>query len=178
MTYQMIGGLCLSIIAGWIAGGLANWMSDHLPHWGVERKLPLIHRSEMPHHWTVWWYWRQQQCPHCGLRRPLRAPLLEIGTASLFAITFLLAPQEPLRFSVISFYALLLLTILVIDIEHRRVLNVMLGPASVVVLLLSAIPGMPGITSALLGGLVGFGFFLIVALIGRGQLGAGDVKLA
>ena len=39
-------------------------------------------------------------------------------------------------------------------------------------------PGMPGPEKALLGGAVGLGAFLALALVGRGALGAGDVKLA
>jgi len=35
-----------------------------------------------------------------------------------------------------------------------------------------------GLANALLGGLTGFGLFMILALLGRGKLGAGDVKLA
>jgi prepilin signal peptidase PulO-like enzyme (type II secretory pathway) len=177
-TLQLAVGLCLSVLAGLVAGGLGNWMADHLPHWSVARKMPLLHASEIPHYWTVWWYWRRQECAHCAVKRSLRAPLLELGTAAVFAVTFLLVPQEPLRLGVIFLYSLILLTILVIDLEHRLVLNVMIGPASILVLLQSTMPGMPGILSILLGGLVGFGVLLVMALAGRGKMGAGDVKLA
>jgi prepilin signal peptidase PulO-like enzyme (type II secretory pathway) len=177
-TLQMLSGLALSVLVGWVAGGLGNWMATHLPQWNAGRRLPPIRANELPHYWTAWWYWRRQACPHCAKRLSLRAPLLELSTAAVFGFTFLLAPQEPLRLGVIFFYSLILLTILVIDLEHRLVLNVMLGPASIIVLLLNIMPGMAGIQSVVLGGLAGFGVLLLVALAGRGKMGAGDVKLA
>ncbi len=75
-------------------------------------------------------------------------------------------------------YAAYFLAVLVIDLEHRRVLNVMTVPAAVMGLGLAALRGMPGLISAVWGGLVGLAIFLAVALLGRGRLGAGDVKLA
>ena len=56
--------------------------------------------------------------------------------------------------------------------------NVMLAPAAVVICLLSLLPGMPGLGSTLLGGGVGLVVFFVLYIIGRGRLGAGDVKLA
>ncbi len=76
-------------------------------------------------------------------------------------------------------YTAFLLTVLAIDLETRRVLNVMVGPAAVVALLASFLPGMPGPVAALVGGAAGFGGFLVLFVIGRGRaMGFGDVKLA
>ena len=75
-------------------------------------------------------------------------------------------------------YAAFLLTVLVIDLEHRRVLNIMVGPAAVVVLALSLLPQTPSLQSSLIGGAVGLGLFMLVYLLSRGHLGMGDVKLA
>ena len=54
----------------------------------------------------------------------------------------------------------------------------MLAPAAVVVILLSFGVGPLDPWQTLLGGLAGFGLFLLLAILGRGALGAGDVKLA
>ena len=75
-------------------------------------------------------------------------------------------------------YGLFLLAVTVIDFEHHRVLNIMLAPAAIVVAGLSLLPGVPQPLDMLLGGAVGFGVFLLLAIIGRGALGMGDVKLA
>jgi leader peptidase (prepilin peptidase)/N-methyltransferase len=79
-------------------------------------------------------------------------------------------------------YGFFLLAVIVIDFEHHRVLNMMLVPAAVVAAVLSALPWTPeslgNLVNALLGGAVGFGVFLLLAIVGRGALGMGDVKLA
>jgi prepilin signal peptidase PulO-like enzyme (type II secretory pathway) len=51
-------------------------------------------------------------------------------------------------------------------------------PAAGLALAASFVPGLPGPASALVGGLAGFGLFIALALLGRGAMGMGDVKLA
>ncbi len=82
------------------------------------------------------------------------------------------------------FYTAWLLLVLVIDFEHRRVLNLML-PSAVFVALLAPLltflqwAELPTFGHVLLGGMAGFLSFLVVFLVGRGRMmGAGDVKLA
>ena len=54
----------------------------------------------------------------------------------------------------------------------------MSAPAALVALAFSLLPGTPTPLNALIGGALGLGIFLILALISRGSLGMGDVKLA
>lgn len=72
----------------------------------------------------------------------------------------------------------LLLAISLVDFQTRRIPNplvlALLAWALVQVLWL----GQPALDAALLGLLVGGGLFLLLALLGRGAMGAGDVKLA
>ena len=75
------------------------------------------------------------------------------------------------------FFALFLL-ILVVDLEHRRVLNVVVYPMACVGLALALIRPDLSFASAVIGGLVGFASFLLLFLLRPGGLGAGDVKLA
>jgi prepilin signal peptidase PulO-like enzyme (type II secretory pathway) len=70
------------------------------------------------------------------------------------------------------------LAVAVIDLEQRLVLNSMLLPAVPLILLGQWLAGGPPLVSALLGGVTGFGCFLVLALIRPGSLGMGDVKLA
>ena len=142
-------------------------------------------RSRRLHYLTLPWYpFRRGVCPHCGERRPLRAPLLEAATIVAFALAWLPALRtfgvipDPWSLITTCLYAAFLLAVLVIDLEHRRVLNVMVAPAAVVALLASFLPGGPTPVQALIGGAIGFGVFFLLALIGRGAMGLGDVKLA
>lgn len=155
----MSAGLLVSLLSGALAGSLANWAADTLPHC---RPSPTV-----------------EACGGKPAARRARPILLALATAASFAITYLLAPAAPpAARAATCLYALLLLTVLVIDLEHRRVLNIITYPAAPHVLLLSLAPGLPGPTSALVGGAAGLALFLALALIGRGKLGMGDVKLA
>jgi len=182
------------ILLGWLAGGLANWAADALP--GLSDSVPgweertgdwqqgaaarPVQRWLSPLHClTLAWYpWRAGRCPHCGRARPWRAPALEAATIVLFLAGWLRVGGQPLNLAITWLYTVFLLAVLVIDFEHRRVLNVMLLPAAVAAFAFSFLAGQPGPISALLGAATGLGLFMIFALISRGHLGAGDVKLA
>jgi len=168
----------LVLIAGWLAGGAGNWAADVLP----VRPAPAPaggHGLILWHYLTLPWVpFRRGICPHCGERRPIRAPLLELATIVAFGLAWWRLSASPVQMAVACLCAVFLLTVAVIDLEQRRVLNVMLAPAAVVALLASLLPGPPSLLSAVVGGAAGFGLFFVIALIGRGKLGAGDVKLA
>lgn len=86
--------------------------------------------------------------------------------------------SSPLAALILSIYAWFLLGIGVIDVEHRLVLNRMLLPALPAVLIGNLVLGLPSIWGSVAGGLLGFGIFLLIALIKPGSMGMGDVKLA
>jgi len=108
----------------------------------------------------------------------LRAPLLELAMMAAFLLSAWRFGSEPLRMVTLWLYAWFLLTVLVIDLEHRRVLNVMVLPAAVVAFGASFLPGAPAPLDALIGGAGAFAAFFLIALLGRGAMGMGDVKLA
>ncbi|MEZ4864553.1 MAG: A24 family peptidase [Caldilineaceae bacterium] len=173
-----------TLLLGWLAGAVANRAADHLPTGPLQQFFARFNLRTLPHYWTLWWYpgqWLRGQrgvCPHCGQVRPWRAPALEAAMIGVFWLTWRCFQHNPLLLAIGCFYALFLLIVLVIDYEQRRVLNKLLLPVSIVVLLLSLVPGTPTPVQALLGGLTGFGLFLFLALLRRGGMGAGDVKLA
>lgn len=141
---------------GLVAGGLGNWAADHLPTWGAAGNEERV----------------------AGDRRPRRTWLLNAAMVAAFGATAWFVGPDPLCIEIGWLYAAFLLTVLVIDFEQRRVLNLMLAPAAVVVLALSLLPQTPTPQSSLWGGAVGLGLFILVYLLSRGHLGMGDVKLA
>jgi prepilin signal peptidase PulO-like enzyme (type II secretory pathway) len=155
-------------------GGLGNWAADQLPHYPA--RALTWDRHAWQHSWTL--LHRGGVCPICSAQRARRSPLLEIGMALAFALSWWRFADQPALLLLVWLYVAYLLVVLVIDLEHRRVLNLMLLPAVGVALVGSFVPGAPGPLSALLGGLAGFGAFVVIFLIGRGSMGAGDVKLA
>lgn len=98
--------------------------------------------------------------------------------AALFGELAYLRAGWSLLGAVIALQAWFFLAIAVIDLEHRRVLNWMLIPALPLILAGNWLVGLPTFRSALFGALFGFGIFLLLALIWRGGMGMGDVKLA
>jgi leader peptidase (prepilin peptidase)/N-methyltransferase len=203
--------MLLAFVLGMIAGILINRAADNLPP-PAERSLLAMPRC--PHCNTLRtpiqqsgilsFVLRRDKCRNCGAPLSLRAPLVEIGTAALFAF---LAQRYPfgIYWVTICFFTAVLVLLGVIDIEHKLILNVILLPATVLALAASPIllrgPDVTLTTLklnalwfALLGSIVGYAFtlgiyylgvlFLRVLNRGRRQkintvaFGMGDVKLA
>ena len=161
-----IGLYMMAIVVGWIGGGLVNWAADTLPDAQDWRSaLSALWRNPST-------YWAPGPQMH-SWRYPA-VILTSVGLAVLMAWHW----GGSTALGIAWLYGLFLLAIAVIDFEHHRVLNIMLAPAVVVIVLLGLLPATPGLLNMLLGGIVGFGVFLLLAIIGRGALGLGDVKLA
>ena len=129
--------------------------------------------------------------------------LIEIATAVLFG-SLMARYGLTGRLLLTTVYSAVLLVLIVIDLEHQRVPNVIVLPAIAAALLLLPLDNwlsipperidllafwtelrgamVPywalGIISQVLGGIVAFLLFLTVWALSRGGMGAGDVKLA
>jgi leader peptidase (prepilin peptidase)/N-methyltransferase len=86
--------------------------------------------------------------------------------------------DEPEQAAVISAYAAALIVCAATDLIAFRVPNVITYPAAGGAILAAVLIPHGDLTEALIGGAVGAGLMLGVALISRGGLGLGDVKLA
>ena len=130
------------------------------------------------------------RCRYCQASLPRRLFWVELATGVVFALLAWHYGSSS-ALGIMAFYACLFIVIFVIDLEHSLILNKVVYPTMVVALLLSLIPDSwltheawlttvmePGIASAALGGAIGFVVFLVIALVSRGGMGWGDVKLA
>ena len=151
-------GLAFNLLGGLLVGLGVNWLADWLPGYGRIQSPTLRVRN--------WWRW-------AGV---LLTSLLFGGYLSVFRMHMLVGSSANLWMLWI-FFALFLL-ILVVDLEHRRVLNIVVYPMACVGLLLAFIRPEISFFSALIGGLVGFFAFFLLFRLRPGGLGAGDVKLA
>lgn len=145
------------------------------------------------------------RCRTCGARIPLRVLGVEIGTALLFALLWwLFGPTWTLAVNTV--FACILLVIMVIDLEHKLVPNVIILPATLLALLLVPLRSLVirppfaqyavlfpllhlrgveqvtlqqvGMLSQVVGGVLAFAVFLVIWLVAPQGMGAGDVKLA
>lgn len=131
--------------------------------------------------------WLRGRCRYCSARISIRLPVVELATSLIFA--FLAWHYGlSLELAIVLIYTSLFLVIFVIDLEHGLILNSVVYPGLVLAFVFSFFwPGFeefwpelgPGfVTSALIGGAIGFTLMLLPYLISRGGMGYGDVKLA
>lgn len=155
--------LILTILTGLLGGWTVNILADALP-----TSRPVA---------EVWSYSLQAFRP--GLQ-PVHGWRLRIVPLVAVLLTWAAVEQAgwSVQTAVLCLYAWFFLAVAVIDLEHRKVLNRMVGPALLVMLGVSFWLRTPTPASALLGAAVGFGFFLVAAWLRPGGMGMGDIKLA
>jgi prepilin signal peptidase PulO-like enzyme (type II secretory pathway) len=124
------------------------------------------------------------RCRYCQASVPRRLFWVELATAVIFALLYWHFQLSP-ELGVMIFYACLFIIIFVIDLEQGLILNKVIYPTMVVAFLLALYPWpwlsdsmVMRVAYAALGGGIGFVIFLLIAIVSRGGMGWGDVKLA
>jgi len=166
----------LSLAAGW----LVNVVADSLPTQKSLRETWLAPLCSLPN----------SLLSQLSISLPER-PITKSGkpvTSWRYRVVFIVAiilgmlaafqADSPLAQFILAMQAWFFLAIALIDLEHRLVLNRMLAVALPFVILGNLILGTPTLIAMLLGGVAGFGFFLLLAVLAPGAMGMGDVKLA
>jgi prepilin signal peptidase PulO-like enzyme (type II secretory pathway) len=110
---------------------------------------------------------------------------VELATALIFAFLFWHYGLRSPVLGIMAFYACLFIIIFVIDLEHGLILNKVVYPGMVIALLLALYPWpwlhesmVMRVAYAALGGAIGFAILFLIAIVSRGGMGWGDVKLA
>ncbi len=174
--------VALLVLAAWPVGVLVNGLADVMPErksWDARpacrycgQELPMVERSGLLS--ALLWRGRCVQCTAPTMRRRL---LVELGMmASWGYLGYRFSPGVHLGLAL--FYTVILIAVTVTDLEHRLIPNRIIYPAIAVAVVASPVDPALTIWQALVGGLLGFGLFLAFAVVGRGALGMGDVKLA
>jgi|WetSurMetagenome_2_1015567.scaffolds.fasta_scaffold201806_1 leader peptidase (prepilin peptidase) / N-methyltransferase len=123
------------------------------------------------------------RCRSCQTKIPLRVLLVELGCGLLTAFLFWYKGLT-LDFAIIAFYSYIFIVIALIDLQHQLILNKVVFPCLIAALIIAPffIKSGDGLlahfVNALIGGAVGFVFLLIPAVVTRGGMGFGDVKMA
>lgn len=158
---------------GLLLGIGINLLADQLPRWRTVRQPPFCPYCEVPRSYGSWSgtlaYLRfKPDCPNCGAAIPWRYPLVELGTAALFAFLWYQYQDEPVLLLLYSLYSLILVLVLVIDLEHKLILNVVMYPAWLLAILGSFLHPEPYFYRlALVGGAIGFALLFLVYLLGE-----------
>jgi prepilin signal peptidase PulO-like enzyme (type II secretory pathway) len=112
-----------------------------------------------------------------GGRLSLAELLLGVALAMSF-LALLVVKAPPAHRGVIGLAGLVVLGAVAIrDVQTRRAPNTLVYPALPAMLVGALTLGQPELVEALLGGIAALGILLVVALAGRGAMGAGDVKV-
>lgn len=193
--------IVLLFLLGVLVGAFLNLCADQLPRWRRLRRVPFCPYCEQPRPRRAWiatlaYLSFRPNCPHCGAPIPLRHPLTEIATGALYAFLWYWVGRDgPIElFLLYTVYTTIFVLVMVIDLEHRLILNVVMYPAWGLALLGSLIHPTPHFyRQALVGGALGFGLLFLIYLGGvlfvklwskrRGKdvnavaFGFGDVRL-
>jgi leader peptidase (prepilin peptidase)/N-methyltransferase len=182
--------IILFAILGLVVGSFLNVCIDRLPQ-NKSIAYPPSHCDACQHKLAVkdlipvFSYLRLRgRCRYCQTSIPRKLMWVELATAVIFALLYWHYGLSA-ELGVMAFYACIFIIIFVIDLEHGLILNRVVYPSMVVALLLALYPwpwfsesiGMRVAYTAL-GGAAGFAVFLLIALVSRGGMGWGDVKLA
>jgi leader peptidase (prepilin peptidase)/N-methyltransferase len=170
-------------LLGLVTGSFLNVCIDRLPT-GKSLAYPPSHCDACQRRLgimdlipVVSYLWLRGKCRYCGARISVRVPLVELATGA--ALVFLLWYFGlSWRFAMVSLYTCLLLVLAVIDLEKGLILNVIVYPAAVVALAIGFFLPEFALYKGILGGAIGLALFLLVALIFRGGMGWGDIKMA
>jgi prepilin signal peptidase PulO-like enzyme (type II secretory pathway) len=200
-------------LLGLLVGGLVNQLGSDLPAFAMSQSreqggpgglsgspasdLPARRRLTRPHcprcgQDRPWWQWLalpsyltgRARCPHCDTRISLRHPLVELGLAVTFGYLWLsLGPTLNVRLVLYLIYSTIFALVLITDLERRLILNVVMYPSILLAIAASFFTPEMRWWSALIGGGIGFVFFLVAvvvgtAVFGSGALGQGDITLA
>lgn len=160
---------------GLLVGAAINLLSDQLPRWRRVRSMPFCpacqtKRPARAGIAAIGYMTRAARCPACGARIPARHPLVELGTMALFAFLWHRygAPGDYVLLLLYTVYSSILILVLVIDLEHKLILNVVMYPAWAVALLGSLIHPVPHFYRlAVIGGVTGFGILFLVYAMGE-----------
>ncbi len=180
-------------LIGTAVGSFLNVCIDRLP---IDKSIvfPPSHCEACEHRLSVKdlipvfsYLWLRGRCGHCGISIPRRLFWVEVSSGLIFAFTCWHYGLS-VEFAVITFYLCLFLVLGIIDLEHGLILNKITYPAAVVALIISILlPSIgstnislpwPDVANGAIGGTAGFVLLLMPALIFRGGMGWGDVKMA
>ncbi len=116
------------------------------------------------------------KCRTCGEIIPLRVLVVEIAAGAVFLLAWVRFGQswETLLFSL---YGSGLIALAGIDLEHKKIPNLIIYPLIAISLVMIPVFHMNAIWTMLGGGLLGFGVLFLIAVIAPGAMGMGDVKL-
>jgi leader peptidase (prepilin peptidase)/N-methyltransferase len=166
--------ILLYALLGFLVGVFLNLCADQLPRWRRLRRAPFCPFCDQPRPAWAWistlaFLRFRSTCQSCDAPISWRHPLVELGTAVLYGFLWYryALPGEWVFLLLFTVYSTIFILVIVIDLEHRLILNIVMYPAWLLALLGSFIHPAPYFyRRALLGGALGFAILFLVYLGG------------
>jgi leader peptidase (prepilin peptidase)/N-methyltransferase len=175
-------GHIIAFVFGAIIGSFANVCIHRLP----ERQSLAFPGSHCPrcqqairpwHNIPLLSYlWLGGRCASCKVRIPWRYPLVELLCGLLYVFLYHQFGVSA-HSLVLTLLATALLIVSFIDLAHKIVPDVITLPGILAGMVASVLLTPVGIVNALVGVIIGGGLFLLIAVLSRGGMGGGDIKL-
>jgi len=173
----------VATLLGAMAGSFANVAIYRLPR----HESVITPRSRCPHCGAMIrardnipvlsFLWLRGRCRDCGAAISWRYPLVEAVTALLFLVGWWRFGLSLAGLSA-AIFAVIMVVVIFVDLDHQIIPNAVTYPGLVVGLVL-AVSGGPREFLIRLAAALGAGlFFFLIAVVSRGGMGGGDVKLA
>lgn len=131
------------------------------------------------------WLLLRGRCRSCGARIPARYPAVELVTAALFVVTgaHVGTTYGPAAVPAFLYLAAIGVALTVIDVQVHRLPNAIVLPSYPVLAVLLAVASWgtgdwPALLRAVIGGVVLYVVYFLLAVAKPGGMGFGDVKLA
>ncbi len=139
-----------------------------------ECETQIASRDNLP---IVSWLVLRGRCRHCAAPISARYPFVEVLTALVFlAVALTRGVDSDLALELP--FASMLIAVAAIDLEHRKVPNLITAPAAVWAVAAAAVLHTGELPELLIAGTAAFAVLLLAALAYPGGMGMGDVKLA
>ncbi|MBY0222522.1 prepilin peptidase [Sporosarcina aquimarina] len=116
------------------------------------------------------------KCRGCGERISAIYPLMELLTGVLFVFAYLHFGFERELILALLFISLLVI-LTVSDLKYMLIPNRILLPFGVAIFIMRIFSPLTPWWDSLLGAIVGFGLLLFIAILSKGGMGGGDIKL-
>jgi leader peptidase (prepilin peptidase) / N-methyltransferase len=123
------------------------------------------------------------RCAYCGAGISARYPMIELLNALLYIATLYRFGLSPASFVIMALISAFIV-VTFIDLEHQIIPDGITLPGIVLGLILGplllrnpAVPWHTGLINSLIGMVVGGGIFYLIAVLSRGGMGGGDIKL-
>lgn len=181
---SILAAVALGLLVGSFVDLVGRRVSDGASILPVATGCPGCHRAARPldHVPVLGWLLRRGRCRHCAATISTRRPLVELGTAALFALLTARFGIDPVLPAYL-YLAAVGLTLALIDVEVRRLPDLLTLPSYPVALVLLGAAAAAGsdtgsLGRAVSGGAAMFALYFVLCFAYPAGMGFGDVKLA